>query len=486
MNTRRNKIVVTLLAITALLFTGCQEVDDLVSGKTESDIQIDTVTYTISNTELNSKSTVTFAIDVKNLGGLDLAGVTVQAVVDNTPIGFAKTGALGSVANADHKADTTLNITWEAVAGEHSAVFYISNESTTAADATDRIDLEVAVATIAVKETEKVAVEVADEEITAVVTVDEGTSIAEVVEDIDALIATSEDKTDNEVAMLETIKVVSDNGLTISEDKPTVVAFEDTTVSALLIPLATVVVDDVTGEETVVTEEGAFLVAISTEVEEVVSSEVTDAGVVAVTEKKEVTVPLAVKKEESGATTIKNSLGGITINLDGTISVLPVANSRAAADEFWTVMATELETAAVEFTTDLADGVPFISAFTNFMTKFTSILIAYELQTAVTNEKPVIIITASTQSTDDKDGNDKIVTSFDIFSATVEDDKDGATLNASNWVATIPATIEEDTKATFTFTATDSDGEEVSVTVSTGFTVQTIVDFYVHDQGTVN
>ncbi len=497
MNTRRNKIVVTLLTITALLFTGCQEVDDLVSGKTESDIQIDTVTMSYDNEQLDNNSVVTFSIDVANLGGLDLAGVTVQAVLNNTPIGFAQTGALGSVANTDHKADTTLEITWEAVAGEHSAVFYISNETTTAADASDRIDLEVAIAKITIKETAPVTVEKAAEEIAAVVTVDEGTSIAEVVEDIDALIANSDDKSKNEVAMLETIKVVSDNGMTISEEKPTAVTFDDTTVSALLIPLATVVVDDVTGEETTVTEAGSFLVSISTEVEEVVSSVLSDTGVVTVKETKKVSVPLAIKTEESGAITLKNSLGGAIVNTDGTISVLPVVSSRTDTKSFWDTMVGKLETAASTFAreaeaasvlTDLAQNKKALKkASEKFVSAFAGVLQAYDLQSSVSTAIPVITVTGTLKSVDKKapdEPNNLIRTSYMIFEATVEaNGNENVALDASSWDAGIADPFDATSVPTHTFTATYGTSDDVTFEVKTKYIVQVIEDYYAHDQG---
>ncbi len=467
MNTRRNKVVVTLFAVLALVFTGCQEVEDLATGVTPSDVKIVSVSKDIADADLNSNSIVTFTVTVRNDGGLDSAGVFVQSVIDNVPAGFVATGILGSAATPAIAAEKTVTITWDASAGAHSAVFYIKSDSTSATDeGNQRIDLQVAVADLAVASSEEVAVEESSKEITTIVS--GGQSIAEITDAVETLLQ-DDTKSEDEIAVLETIKIAKDENLKIAVDAaPTAVTFEDTAVSALFIPLA---------DDAGTTDDNSFLVSITTEVEEVVSSSVTSAGIENVTEKKKVALPILVKKDENNVTTLKNGLGSIVVDADGNITV---PTTRAFNGEFWSLVAAQLDAAAKEFAIEAQTN--YLAALVKFIGKVTSVIAAYELQSAVTNEKPVITIEASKGKTFEQVGNDRLITTFDVYTASVADDKDGATF--ANGFATETSVANGATE--YTFTATDTDGATASVTATIGYTTQTIVDFHAHDQGAVN
>lgn len=522
MDTRRNNIVVTLFALAALLFTGCQEVEDLATGATPGNIQIDTVGYTLSNAQLNNKSTVTFTVSVKNLGGLDSIGEYVSAYVNNELIGQLPTGVMGSAANPEIPAQKTVSFKWKAIAGVHTASFVIKTDSTDETNATHHIELPVGVATLVVSDSVAVTAEEATQDVAEIVTaVKEDVSIAEVVANVDAILADTTTKEDNEVAVLQTLKVVAKEELTIAadvvptkitlgtseEDKDTVTtgepAKEEPKVEALFIPLAkkVAVIDEITGEakvdevtgdtltETAV-DTGAFLITLTTEVEEVTESEMSDTGVVVTkTQKKEVAVPLAVKRDETeGTVKIENGLGGITIGKDGSISLLDLAPTRSARDEFWNVMKVQLALAATEFSTNITNGMPFFSALAQLMGEFASIASAYDLMTAVTNEKPVITVEASKSVAETREGNDLVRTSWDVFTAKVTDDKDGVEFVTSGDTEEVfnPGPSSTLEPVSYTFTAEDSDKETASVTVVSKYTSQRIVNYYVHDQGAVN
>ncbi len=458
MNTSSTKIVVALVALFTLFFAGCQEVEDLATGATASDIQIVTVTKDIADADLNSNSVVTFSVDVKNLGGLDSAGVVISAYNGETLIGQVKTGALGSAATPAIPAEKNVTISWKAIAGSHSAVFYIAGDSASVANKENtRIALEVAVADLKVVGDDVVALEKSSEEITNIIT---GTqTVAEITADVETLLL-DESKTEDEVAVLQTIKIAKDENLKISAtEAPTAITFEDTTVSALFIPLA---------DENGVTVENSFIVSISTEVEEVVSSAVTAEGTKDSVETKTVALPILVKKVGE-TTTLKNGLGSIVVDGNGNIAV-PAA--RAYAGLFWALIAAELNATGAGTDFDTEAQVNYMDALIKFMGKVTSIISAYELQSAVTNKKPVITIFSSLVASEERVGNDLVRTTQDEYTATVSDDKAGATIVFDS--------------ATSTYTATDSDGESVSVTVTISYTTQTIVDYYEHDQGIVN
>ena len=466
--------VVSVIFIT--MFMGCQEAIDLAEGKTESDIQIDSVYYSVeSGKELRSGTSVLFKIDVTNYGGTDSAGVNVQMSVDSTPLDFVATGMLNSEVNQDGSDKKTLLIDWKSIAGKHTFTFYIKGNSD---DNTKEITLDVDIAEIVFVE-EVVEVAVVEEELKSIAGSDDK-SPNEVIENIAEILADTTTKSDNEVAVLKTFAIISEEKLLISEEAPTKIVAEDKSTEVLFIPLAIKNEDN-----SIVVEEGSFLITITSEVEEVAKSEVTDTGIVVTkTTTKEVAVPLIVKKDETaGTTTIKNVLGGIVINADGSVNLLDL-QTRAIADRFWPIIQIEISDAAITFVTESSvatDDSGKMAALIKFIGKLTSIISSYELQSAVINEKPVISIEVGKVVYDVRDGDDLIRVTWDTFIATVSDDKEGATFISDS--SLIPTENYLLHATSLIITAQDSDGETASVTVTSKFVEQRVKDFYVHDQG---
>ncbi len=501
MNTRRNKVLIACAAFATFLFSSCQEVDQTpVTKESVSDIRIESVAYAVDNATLNNNSTVTFDVTVKNFGGADSAGVFIQSEFNGVKGTFVPTGAMDA-GTAAVPSTKKVSITWrKPTSGEYTASFYIGKASTGAAVNASIVKLSVATAELAVKTQKEVTVDVATNSVDDAITttaVPEGTSLTDLVANIDQYLAdtaTANKVDDNSKEVLKSINIIADAGLLISKEaKPTNVTFDDPTVSALFIPLAKEVTDTTTNKEKVVVEEGSFLVMVSTQMDEVSQSTYTEeAGVVETVVKQPVSVPLVVKRDAtSEVTTIKNSFGGISISKTGVVSLTSILGTRAIASEFWPLIQKEISAAALVFVSEMAAAGDNLSlqmnAFVKLIGKISSVINAYELMSVVTNSRPVIQVTASVNSVGVQVGNDRILTSWDVFNATATDDKPGVKFVSSGTATTQfdPGFNTVLTPKSFTFTAIDSDGDSTRLTVTSNYTRQTQVNYFVHDQGGV-
>lgn len=479
------RVLALLVAVVAFLFVSCTKVDDEVLATV-----VDAPVLTFENVEtegtLESGNAVNFIVTLKNEGGFDSTGLYVYAELNGESVAFRKT----SPTAAD--SSVSVSIPWKAVAGDHEFWFTVEKAAGDTSKVLKGTKLPVSIAIKALEQKTSVVVDAAEKETVIDDVFGEEEEIDAIFENIDEKIEAATD--DNEKAVLEAVKTVADNGLKLSTTvNPTKVTFEDTSVTTVVFPLAKTVVDPVTQVETEVLDTTTFFVAV--EVTEEVATEkavVDGVEVVTKTETKKTTIPVTVDIKEApegsavkySSIEIRNGLGGFSIDaVTGVITPL----TRAVDEEFWVVMKDELAAASAKFLAVVMNPAStsqdvFIASIV-YTNEYAAIVIAYELQKQVTNEPPVITIVPSTGSEEYRQGNDLVILSWDIFTASVTDDKPGAYidgLSVFNPGVTGGATMLDQLH---TFTAIDSDGVTSSVTVTSKYKKVIIEDVFIHDQG---
>lgn len=468
-----------ILSFVGLLFVGCTKVDDETVA-TVVDAPVLTFEEVTANGSLESGDSVTFAVTLRNEGGNDSTGLYVYAELNEKQVGFKKTVA------TDADSTVTVEIPWKAVAGDHAFYFTVEKAvgDTSKVPEVTKLDLAIAVK----KKVQKDAQKVTEAEKATVVggVFGVGADTDDIFANIDDKIATA--SSDNEKAILEAAKTVADKGLKISSiDNPTKITYDDPSVTTVVFPLSKIE----NGVE--VPDTTALFVAVEV-TEEVPSKKAIINGEEVVLEKttKKTTIPVTISIKEAPAGSInkyetievRNSLGGFSIDVaTGAISSL----NRALDAEFWVVMKDELAAASAKYlavvTNPQSTQQEIFVASIIYSNEFAAIVIAYELQKQVTNEPPVISIVPSTGSEEYRQGNDLVVITWDIFTATVEDDKPGAYIQGSPVFNPGPIGAAQLENKTYLFTAVDSDGETSSVSVTSVYKKVVHKDVFIHDQG---
>ncbi len=438
-------------------------------------------------TAATSGDTLAITATLLNEGGFDSTGHFIYLKVDGQQVAFTQTATVAE------DSSVSVEFNWVAVAGPHDFILALENRDDALAQEAQTFSLNVAVRQIAVtakKAIEAVEEQAVTEEIFTGVTA--GTTVEDVFANVDSILIADTDLDDNETVVLETVQLLADADLTIASDLAmTAVTFEDTTVEAVIMPLAAVVIDEVTGEETTVLDTTSYFIAVSVEEEVVTASSVGADGVEIVTAKEtQVTsVPVSIQINESETSgsfesvVVENAVGGLEIDVTtGAISLLSF--NRAVDSDFWIVMAEELDAAALKLATALQSAttrVDIYNAIVAFVNDFTSIMVAYEMQSAMQNEAPVIIVTPSQGEEKYRQGDDMIVITWDIYTAEVSDDKAGASIVGA--AVFNPGVDPALATKTHTFTAVDADGVQVTKEVVSKYKRVVIVDVFVHDQG---